>query len=646
MPTKNGSDNSARTYADIKGLRRDRPWLLPSNRKLRHLQGIALRNLALPNTSPHTRRTTIDDESLPQSWKSPAKLVAQREHKLEHSRSSNDLKVRPSKSFETIEEHAQQPEIKLQQIRPNIGRLRRRSTLNWVGASPNVRQKKLEDVTGGRMADTWYSLHCAGVKEPVYVSEVVEKAMPDLIQLQNPSFRFFDLNASGPQVSRRDEITVKFWVKGRGSDDYNLLVELQMHLRSLQFIGKSLETFYHPLPANCIVFFLSDGLYTSFTDLPPEEPPAQAWLAPPKMIENELQRTSSYDALMRLSTLDDCIQDALLTRERLASQIDSVLKDHQTGFRTVQGVGQSHESLASTKRAGVSVRKQLKSAIKTRADLQTSLDARREAMRDGRQAQESAQDYLTGATVKLKECESLLQTNTEAMHGQRRRICEDLMRIYPIDPIPHRSLAFTICGLPLPNSSALDTIDEETVAAALGFIAHLIYLLSFYLSVPLPYPIQPHLSTSMIRDTISLMPGQRTFPLFLKGNAQYRFDYAVFLLNKDIELLMNKQGLKVLDLRHTLPNLKYLLYVLTAGNGELPLRKIGGVKGLGVGIITPTLSRQESEESIDRGGEARSRLEMERRSNGGLLKDKGELETGTRSSCLKGNVTSRLECLG
>ena len=43
---------------------------------------------------------------------------------------------------------------------------------------------------------------------------------------------------------------------------------------------------------------------------------------------------------------------------------------------------------------------------------------------------------------------------------------------------------------------------------------------------------------------------------------------------------MSKQGLRMVDLRHTLPNLKYLLTVLTTGKGELPVRKKGGVKGL------------------------------------------------------------------
>ncbi len=36
----------------------------------------------------------------------------------------------------------------------------------------------------------------------------------------------------------------------------------------------------------------------------------------------------------------------------------------------------------------------------------------------------------------------------------------------------------------------------------------------------------------------------------------------------------------MVDLRHTLPNLKYLLTVLTVGKGELPVRKKGGIMGL------------------------------------------------------------------
>ena len=113
-------------------------------------------------------------------------------------------------------------------------KIRRRSTLNWTNAPPRVRQTKLEDAVRESMANTWFSLHCSGIDEPIYVSEVVEKAM-------NASFRFFDLNVYGPAVTRRDELTLKYWAKTEDMDQYFLLVELQLCLRSLQFIGKSVR---------------------------------------------------------------------------------------------------------------------------------------------------------------------------------------------------------------------------------------------------------------------------------------------------------------------------------------------------------------------------------------------------------------------
>jgi hypothetical protein len=80
------------------------------------------------------------------------------------------------------------------------------------------------------------------------------------------------------------------------------------------------------------------------------------------------------------------------------------------------------------------------------------------------------------------------------------------------------------------------------------------------------------------------------FPLYIKGVDTYRFEYGVFLLNKDIEMvrslltfvrhaligflirkIMADMDLRALDMRHTLPNLKNVLLTLTDGEGA-PLR--------------------------------------------------------------------------
>lgn len=440
-----------------------------------------------------------------------------------------------------------------------------------------MRQQKLENITSERMADTWFSLHCKGFTEPVYVSEVVEKSM-------NPSFRFFDLNTYGPLVTRKDELMIKYWTRTERTDRFMLLVELQVNLRSLHFIGKSLESFHHPLPENSIIFHLTDGIYTSFTDLPPDEPVIPPYNA--AGTKHPLQPTSSFDALMRLSNLDDCIQDALSTREKLATQISNLLEHQKESSDNIKRALQAEEHLASTKEALARCRKEVTTTLTRRSDLQASLEARRAAIRSGQLIQQKAEKHLASSKATLVDTATKLKTTKTALSGQIRRICEDLLNIYPIEPIDPKSLSYSICGLHLPNantSSPHPDTDSDTIAAALGLVAHNVQLLSLYLSIPLPYPPFPHGSTSTILDPISTtMPSlaSRTFPLYQKGAVTYRFEYAVFLLNSDIELLMSRQGAKIVDLRHTLPNLKYVLTVLTAGKGELPVRKRGGVRAL------------------------------------------------------------------
>ena len=290
---------------------------------------------------------------------------------------------------------------------------------------------------------------------------------------------------------------------------------------------------------------------------------------------------------MRLSNLDDCIQDALSTREKLASQISHLLQEQKESTDIISLSSQAEQSFASTNRSLTTCRKQLTAAQARRAELQASLKARRDAITHGSVTQENARTNLASEQTNLSSRTSLVQATRPSILGQIRRICEDLLRIYPIEPIDNKPLSFNIRGLHLPNAASPPSTNPNTdptvTAAALGIVAHVTYLLSFYLSAPLPYPPTPHGSTSTIFDPISTnmqSHAARTFPLYENGAVHYRFEYGVFLLNADIELLMSKQGSRMVDQRHTLPNLKYLLTVLTAGKGELPVRKKGGAKAL------------------------------------------------------------------
>ena len=286
---------------------------------------------------------------------------------------------------------------------------------------------------------------------------------------------------------------------------------------------------------------------------------------------------------MRLSNLDDCIQDALATREKLASQISSFLQDQKKSLETVNASSQAEERLATTTRSLALSRKSLKGAHTRRSELQSSLDTRRKIISSGNACQDESEMSLNSAKEDLATHKGLWQRTKTTLTGQTRRICEDLLCVYPIEPFEQKPLSFTIRDLHLPNavSSSLMEADPCITAAALGHVAHIVYLLSLYLLTPIPYPPSPRGSTSTILDPVSAnMPSAaaRVFPLYQKGAVTYRFEYGVFLLNSDIELLMSRQGSRMVDLRHTLPNLKYLLTILTTGKGELPVRKKGTMK--------------------------------------------------------------------
>lgn len=57
--------------------------------------------------------------------------------------------------------------------------------------------------------------------------------------LQNPNFQSFDLSKCGPKVSRADQVIVKIWANT--CDHFQLLVELDIGLASLRYIGKSVR---------------------------------------------------------------------------------------------------------------------------------------------------------------------------------------------------------------------------------------------------------------------------------------------------------------------------------------------------------------------------------------------------------------------
>jgi len=154
--------------------------------------------------------------------------------------------------------------------------------------------------------------------------------------------------------------------------------------------------------------------------------------------------------------------------------------------------------------------------------------------------------------------ERLLKTRAE-INIRRKEILTELYQIYPIVPFPDKKGGHSICGIYLPNAERILEQNEVMVSVSLGFVAHMVLMISRFLDVPLRYQVIFNGSRSSIIDPLKedIPVIDRNFPLYLKNLNKDRqfFLYGLYLLNKNIGQLMHYCGLPTPDLRATLPNL-------------------------------------------------------------------------------------------
>ncbi|KAK0232827.1 UV radiation resistance protein and autophagy-related subunit 14-domain-containing protein [Armillaria fumosa] len=291
--------------------------------------------------------------------------------------------------------------------------------------------------------------------------------------------------------------------------------------------------------------------------------------------------TASWQDLFKLVTLQTCIHDAESSLEEVARSIDKFVED-DIAFKLRRRVNECEarlDELQSNFQHLQTLRQEREWEIKSRRD---RLRQRRETLELARSQLLERSNHLDSISQSIVEQRSRLDALQHRISPTRTTILSTLSWIFPIELRSPPDLLYTILDVPLPipfSSSdpgpplflaSHNDVNEDTVATALGYAAQLVQFTAVYLRKSLVYPVTFVGSRSLIRDGISAMVGPRMFPLFSKGVDTYRFEYGVFLLNKDIELLMSDYDLRALDMRHTLPNLKNLLLTLTNGEG-LPI---------------------------------------------------------------------------
>eukprot|EP01138_Halocafeteria_seosinensis_P009771 gb/GECG01009982.1/.p1 GENE.gb/GECG01009982.1/~~gb/GECG01009982.1/.p1 ORF type:complete len:558 (+),score=69.69 gb/GECG01009982.1/:1-1674(+) len=192
---------------------------------------------------------------------------------------------------------------------------------------------------------------------------------------------------------------------------------------------------------------------------------------------------------------------------------------------------------------------------KLKASLSEDVSDIEKSLQNLRRANDDTQERLTNARHSLNEMRERVFLQEESLNyaygrfwdvtvlltRQQQHLIADLRKIYPIE-CKEPGVVYTIRGLPLTKGD-VDSGQEQRTSTALGYVAHLVVLLSKYLLVPLRYMPQPMASRSTIVD--SVMGGDREAPLYWKGSTQLdKFRLGYTMLAHDVLQLLFAVGIK------------------------------------------------------------------------------------------------------
>uniref|UniRef100_A0A6J0V465 UV radiation resistance-associated gene protein n=1 Tax=Pogona vitticeps TaxID=103695 RepID=A0A6J0V465_9SAUR len=412
----------------------------------------------------------------------------------------------------------------------------------------NIAARNIINRNGFRLLDTYFTLHlCDNAKicKEFYRSEVIKNSL-------NPTWRSLDFGLMPDRLDTSVScFVVRIW--GGKNDTYQLLIEWKVNLDGLKYLGQQI----HARSPNEIIFGLNDGYYGA----------SYEQKGHPGTQKNNLLQVdqncvrNSYDvfSLLRLHRAQCAIKQTQVTVQKIGREIEEKLRRTSTSNQLKKESECLQLKILVLRNELERQKKALGREVALLHKEQSALFERgnvfEEEYRQLMLDKEPLQELRKECTAQR---EQFLKTNAQ-LTIRCRQLLSELSYIYPIDMNDQKD--YFICGVKLPNSEDFQAKDDGSIAVALGYTAHLVSMISFFLQVPLRYPIIHKGSRSAIKDNINdkLTEKEREFPLYPKGGEKLQFDYGVYLLNKNIAQLRYQHSLGTPDLRQTLPNLKNFL---------------------------------------------------------------------------------------
>ncbi|XP_005290590.1 UV radiation resistance-associated gene protein isoform X1 [Chrysemys picta bellii] len=409
----------------------------------------------------------------------------------------------------------------------------------------NIAARNIVNRNGYRLLDTYFTLHlCDNTKicKEFYRSEVIKNSL-------NPTWRSLDF---GIMPDRLDTSVSCFLVRiwGGKKELYQLLIEWKVNLDGLKYLGQQI----HARNPNEIIFGLNDGYYGASFEQKDHSGTQKSSLL--QVDQNCVRNSYDVFSLLRLHRAQCAIKQTQVTVQKIGREIEEKLRLTSTSNELKKKSECLQLKILVLRHELERQKKALGREVALLHKEQNMLLNKEKAFETEYQRLQMHKESLHELR---KECtakrELFLKTNAQ-LTIRCRQLLSELSYIYSIDLNDQKD--YFVCGVKLPNSEDFQAKDDGSIAVALGYTAHLVSMISFFLQVPLRYPIIHKGSRSAIKDNINdkLTEKEREFPLYPKGGERLQFDYGVYLLNKNIAQLRYQHGLGTPDLRQTLPNLK------------------------------------------------------------------------------------------
>ncbi|XP_061399406.1 UV radiation resistance-associated gene protein, partial [Musca vetustissima] len=211
------------------------------------------------------------------------------------------------------------------------------------------------------------------------------------------------------------------------------------------------------------------------------------------------------------------------------------------------------------------LRQQLTAAIATRQQLELCLEKSRQNL-----SKEKAE--LEELSVQQLERRQRKRSVTQHVERRMSSLCIELREIYPICESGRG--VYTICGVPFPSVEGYvydsnnpnsvyisENITPMAISASLGYVAHLVEMISVIINRPLRNPIIYEGSRTRIKDIIKDIPSYtlREYPLYSRSSIPTKaMKYAINLLNQNIAQLNYEITGKRCDIRCTIGNILHI----------------------------------------------------------------------------------------